>query len=89
MDAVCVGQFAMVVTFYDVHVILHLVPHGVGLLDAASARCIITCHGQSDHGAVGQDERLLYQAFAKRAAAHHQAAVLVLDGSRDDFGGRG
>ena len=49
MDAVCVGQFAMVVTFDDVHVILHLIPHGVGLLDAASARGIITCYGQPDH----------------------------------------
>ena len=79
----------MVVTFDDVHVILHLIPHGVGLLDAASARGIITCHGQPDHRAVGQDERFLYQTFAERAATYHQATVLVLDGSRDDFGGRG
>ena len=78
MDAVYVGQFAMVVTFDDVHVILHLISHGVGLLDAASTRGIITCYGQPDHRAVRQDERFLYQTFAKRAATYHQTAVLVL-----------
>ena len=89
MDAVGVGQFAVVVAFDDIHVVALLVPLRVRLLDAASAGGVVAGHGEAYHRPVGEHEGFLHEPLAERAATHDEPAVLVLDGPGDDFGGRG
>ena len=85
-DAVRREDLAVVVAAVDVLGII--VRGGIGLLDASARRSVVTGHSEADAGLVGEEEGLLYQAFAKRAAAHHGTAVVVLDGSGEDFTGR-
>ena len=94
MDAVGVHQFTVVEAVQQVAVILfeHVFARAVfvvGLLYAAPCGGVVACHGEAYHRAVGQVDGALHESLAEGAAADDYAAVPVLDGSGDDFAGRG
>ena len=89
MDAVRIGQLAMLQAVVEVHLIVAQVTFLIRFLYAAAAGGVVVGNGQADHRAVGQVDGALNQSFAVRPAAHHGATVLVLDGAGDDFSCRG
>ena len=50
---------------------------------------VVMGYGEPYHGTVGQVDGPLDEALAEGTATYHNAAVMVLDGSRDDFRSRG
>src|SRR5690606_33974943 len=58
-------------------------------LDAAPAGGVVFGGGDLDAGVVRQAARGLYQSLAEGTLPHDHAAVQVLHGAGDDFGGRG
>ena len=87
-------QFTVVEAVQQVAVILfeHVFARAVfvvGLLYAAPCGGVVACHGEAYHRAVGQVDGALHESLAEGAAADDYAAIPVLDGSGDDFAGRG
>ena len=81
MDAVAVGQFAMLQAVFEVHFVFFEVTFLIRFLDAASGGRVVVGDGQPYHGTVGQIHGTLHKAFTERTAAHDRAAVLILNGS--------
>ena len=86
--AVGVCQFAAIVAVDDVLAITLLVTFGIGLLNTSPRGCVVARYGEAYHRAVGQIHRLLYKPLAKGTASDYEPAVLVLYGTRQDFGCR-
>ena len=59
----------------------------VDFLDASSARDVILGNGDLDLGVIRQWQDVLYQTFAEGALSDDHAAVVVLDGTGEDFAG--
>ena len=88
MDGVGVDKFAMFIAFGDV-VAIGVGAFVVGALDAAAGRGIVARRGETYLTAVGEGHHALDETLAERAATDECAAVPILDGAGDDFGGRG
>ena len=82
VDGVGGEHFAMFVSVAQLVVVV-----GVGFLYAAPRGGVVACSGETDLCAVLKGEECLHQSFAIAAAAYDGAAVPVLDGAADDFGG--
>ena len=89
VDAVAVGQFAVLQAVVEVAGVGVKVALGVRLLYAAAGGGVVVCYGEAYHGAVGQADGTLHEALAEGAAADDGAAVLVLHGAGDYFCGGG
>ena len=88
VDAVLTEKFATLIASDEVHFVFLWLAFYIGLLDAATRRGVVAGYGEMDERTVGELDGLLYQAFAEGATAHDDAPVIVLDGTREDFGGR-
>ena len=88
VDGVGVDEFAVLIALGDV-VAVGVGTLVVGALDAAADGGEVAGCGETHLSAVAQGEHALYQAFAEGAAADEGAAVPILHGAGDDFGGRG
>ena len=82
-------QFSAVVTVNYIHVIGIAVAVFVGFLNATAHRSVITGNGETQLRAVGQVERALHQSFSERAPSDDDTAVVILNGTGNDFCGRG
>jgi len=51
-------------------------------------RCIITCNGQTDHGAVGKRQLPLHESLSESTSPHNHSSVPILHCSRKNFAGR-
>ena len=89
VDAVCVHQFAVVVTVDEIAIVGRGVATGVGLLDVASAGGVVAGDGEADHGVIRQGDGTLHEALAEGAPTDDHAAIPVLHGAGDDLAGRG
>ena len=86
MDAVGRHQLTTLQTVVDVHCIV-LTTILVGFLDATARGCVIMGNGKPYHGTVGQVDGTLDKSFAKGTAPHNDAAVVILNGTRDNLCG--
>ena len=89
MYAVGTHQLSAVETVQHIHVIFFLVSFDVGLLKATSDRAIVVCNGEANQRTVWEVDGALYESFGKGASSDNDASVIVLDGTREDFGSRG
>ena len=75
----------MLVTQEQFLLIVFVLAVGVWLLDTSSGGSVITGDGQSDESAVGEVHLLLHQSFTERPTSDDRTAVVVLDGTGEDF----
>ena len=88
-DAVLREELPVLVARQDVVLVVAVVAGHVGLLDAASGGRVVACDGEAYHRTVGERDGLLHQSLAEGAPPDDGAAVVVLDGTGEDFAGRG
>ena len=88
MDAVLIGELAMLVTLVQIHRIIQSVTFLIWLLDASAARRIVMGDGETNLAAIIEGQRTLHQSLAEGSATNHYATVLILDGSGNNLGGR-
>ena len=81
-------EFAMGVALLKVLGVFLLLALLVGLLDATTRWGVVVTRGEADHGAVGQVDGALHKSLTKGASAHHEAAVVVLNGPCHNFSSR-
>ena len=88
MNAVGTVQLAMLIALIQFKgVVFHVALH-IRLLDAAAGRREIVGYGETHHRAILKLNGALHESLAERAAAYDLPAVLILNGSRYDFGSR-
>ena len=87
--AVQTGQFSVLEAGVEVFVVGFLVSFLIGFLHAASRGSVVVRNGQSNHGTVGQVHGSLNESLPEGASSDDDATVMVLNGSADDFRGRG
>ena len=83
--AVSIGKFTMLITVDKVHSIVLYLTFLVWFLYAAARRGVVMSHCEAYHGAVRQVYRALHEALSERATAYDGAAILVLNGTRDNL----
>ena len=88
MDAVLVGELAMLVAIVEIHRIIQSVSLLIRLLDTSAARRIIMCDGEANLAAIIEGERTLNQSLAEGSATYHHSTILILNGSGNNLCGR-
>ena len=88
MDAVLIGELAMLVAIVEIHRIIQSVTLLIRFLDASAARRIVMGDGETNFAAIIEGQRTLHQTLTKGSATNHYTTVLILDGSGNNFGGR-
>ena len=88
MDAVLVGELAVLVAVVEIHGIILALALLVRLLDASAARRIVMGYGETYLATILKGKRTLHQSLAKSATTYDNASVLVLYGTRHNFGCR-
>ena len=79
VDTICRHQLTTLQAVEHVLRIIFLVAFLIGFLDAAARGRIVVGNGETNHRTVRQVDRALYQALAKGATSHNDAAVVVLN----------
>ena len=85
--AVLGEELPVFVSVQQIQLILLVVSVGVGLLYAASRRCVVSGYGEAYGRSVFKFDRLLHQSLAKGASSDDGSSVVVLYGSGKDFAG--
>ena len=75
----------MLVTCYEVLLVVLVVAGRVGLLYASAGGGIVACDGETYNAAVGEPYLLLHQTLAERATSNDGCTVIVLHGSCEDL----
>ena len=88
MDAVLIGELAMLVTLVQIHRIIQSVTFLIWLLDASAARRIVMGDGETNLATIIEGQRTLHQSLAEGSATYHYSTVLILNGSGNNLCGR-
>ena len=75
MDAVLVGELAMLVAIVEIHRIIQSVALLIRLLDASAARRIIMGDGETNLAAIIEGKRALHQSLAEGSATYHDGEL--------------
>ena len=86
--AVLREELAVLISRYDVALVVLGVARRERLLYATTRRGVVACDGEAYHRAVGEANLLLNKTLAERTATDDGAAVVVLYGSGEDLGCR-
>ena len=89
VDTILREELAPLIACNQVVLVLLIMPFLVGLLDASTAGRIVSGNCKTNHAAVTELHRLLYEAFTKGATTHDCAAVVVLNCSGEYLAGTG
>ena len=89
VDAVLVGELTMLVSLVKIHRIVLTVTFLIWFLNTSATWGIVMGDGETNLTAILEGERTLHQSLAEGTTTYHHTTVLVLDGTRNDFGGRG
>ena len=88
LDAVLIEELSVLIAADEIFLVALVSARGVGLLYTSACRSVVAGNGKTNHRPVVEGYRLLYEALAERAAADDGAAVVVLNGSRENLGCR-